>query len=110
VRVGGVGLAALTGREHPGPSRQLRWDVDDLLAGCKQPHRHMVADPVAALNRPHPVLDGRPEPVDVTSHRGEPGLIGTEPATTHHRLIGGHHLDRDRPLVRIHPDHNPPRC
>ena len=23
------------------------------------------------------------------------------------RLVGGHHLDRDRPLVRVHPDHDP---
>ena len=55
VGVGGVGLAALTGREHPRPGRQLRRHVDDLLAGSKQPHRDVVADPVAALDRPHPV-------------------------------------------------------
>jgi hypothetical protein len=32
VRVGGVGLAALSGGEHPRSGGQLWWDVDDLLA------------------------------------------------------------------------------
>ena len=32
VRVGGVGLAALPGGEHPRPGRQLRGHVDDLFA------------------------------------------------------------------------------
>ena len=85
VGVGGVGLAALTGREDPGPRRQLRWHVDDLLAGSQQPHRDVMADPVAALDRPHPVLGDRPELVDVIDHRGEPGLIGAEPATARSR-------------------------
>jgi hypothetical protein len=54
VGVGGVGLAALAGREHPRPGRQLGRDVDDLLAGSKQPHRDVVADPVASFDRPDP--------------------------------------------------------
>jgi hypothetical protein len=33
VGVSGVGLAALTGRVYPRPRRQLRWHIDDLLAG-----------------------------------------------------------------------------
>jgi hypothetical protein len=37
VCVGGVGLAALPGREHGGPSRQLRRDADDVLAGDDEP-------------------------------------------------------------------------
>ena len=32
VGVGGVGLAALPGGEDPHPRRELRWDVDDVLA------------------------------------------------------------------------------
>jgi hypothetical protein len=32
VRIGGIGLAALSGGEDPCPGGQLRRDVDDLLA------------------------------------------------------------------------------
>ena len=55
VGVGGVGLAALAGREDPGPRRQLRRDVDDLLAIGQQPQRDVAADAAAALDRPDPV-------------------------------------------------------
>src|ERR1700712_5510653 len=66
-----------------------------------------MADPLTALDGPHPVFDRWPEPVDVIDHRGEPGLIGAEPATPDDGLVSGHHLDRDRPLVWVHPDHDP---
>jgi hypothetical protein len=33
-------------------------------------------------------------------------MVGGEPAATVHGLVAGHHLDGDRPLVRVHPDHN----
>jgi hypothetical protein len=67
----------------------------------------LVANSVAALDRPDSVLDCWPERVDVSGHRGEPGLIRGVSAATDHRLVGGHHLDRGRPLVRVHPDHDP---
>ena len=102
VRVGGVGLAALTGREDPRPCRELRRHVDDLLADGEQSHRDVVPDPAASLDRPDPVR----QPADVAPHRGEPVRIGGEPATAQDRLVGGHHLDRGRPLVRVHPDHH----
>jgi hypothetical protein len=40
--------ATETGREDPAPGRQLGRDVDDLLAGSKQPHGDVVADPLTA--------------------------------------------------------------
>ena len=32
---------------------------------------------------------------------------GAAPATTDHRFVGQHHLDRDAAFVRVHPDHDP---
>jgi hypothetical protein len=90
VRVGGVGLAALPGGEHPRACRQLGWDVDDLLTIGDQPMRDVLADPRAALDRPDPV---RPL-LAVAKHGGEAVVVGGEPAVTDHGLIRGHHLDR----------------
>ena len=53
------------------------------------------------------VVGDRLHLVDVTPHRGEPGLVGGIPATAEDQLVVGHHLDGDRPLVWIHPNHNP---
>jgi hypothetical protein len=39
VGVGGVGLAALAGGEHPRPRRELGWDIDDLLTVAEQSQR-----------------------------------------------------------------------
>jgi hypothetical protein len=106
VRVRGVGLAALPGREHPRPSRHPRWHVDNLLTVSEQPHRDVPADAVASLDGPDPVRPSLHE----LGHRLEPGHVGAEPTTVEDRLIGGHHFDRHRPFVRIHPDHDPFRC
>ena len=54
VRVGGVGLAALPGVEHPHPRGQLRRHVQHRLAVGEQPLRERPADAVSALDRPHP--------------------------------------------------------
>jgi hypothetical protein len=62
----------------------------------------MAADAVAAFDGPDVVW----KLADIAPHLGEPVPIGAEPATTQDCLVGGHHLDRDRPLVRIHPDHH----
>ena len=105
VGVGGVGLAALTGREDPylGPTAS---------AGRRRPPRRRRAAG-CAMCRPIPLQpsiahtrSGRSRPTS-RAHRGEPGRVGGEPAATEDRLVGGHHLDRDRPLVRVHPDHDP---
>jgi hypothetical protein len=63
----------------------------------------MSANPGTALDRPDPV----PELADVTPHHGKPVPIGAIPATPEHRLVDAHHLDRHRPFVRVHPDHDP---
>ena len=57
VRIGGVGLAALTGREDPSPGRELGRDVDDFLVSSEESHRDVVADPETAFDRPNPVWE-----------------------------------------------------
>lgn len=100
VGVGGIGLAALAGGEHPRPGGQLRWDVDDLLAVGEQPVGDVPADALAALDRPDPVrlLAG------VLPHRRVAVAVGVEPAAADDGLVAGHDLDRGRALVRVHPD------
>ena len=98
VGVGGVGLASLTGREHPRSRGQLRWHIDHLLAGSKQPDRDVVTDPVAALDRPHTSLAVGLDPVDVTGHVGEATFVGVVTAAAQDGLLGVHDLDRGRPL------------
>jgi hypothetical protein len=68
----------------------------------KQPLGDMPTDALAALDRPRPL---RP-PARVIQHRREAGLVGGEPAVPDDLLAGGHDLDRDRALVRVHPDHH----
>ena len=72
VRIGHIGLTALPGRKDPGPGRQLRRHVHDLLPGGDQPGRDVPADPLAALDRPGP---RRPLP-SPGEHRRVPGSIG----------------------------------
>jgi hypothetical protein len=55
VRVGGVGLAALSGGENPCPRGQLGWHIDDVLANGHKPVRGVPTDALASLDRPHPV-------------------------------------------------------
>ena len=52
VRVGGIGLAALPGGEHPGAGRQLGRHIHDLLTIGQQPVRDVPADALASLDRP----------------------------------------------------------
>ena len=103
VRVGGVGLAALPGREHPRPRGQLRRHVHDVLAVGEQPVGDVPADALAALDRPDPLRPRR----DECQHRLVALDGGVEPATTDDGLVGDHHLDRDAAFVRVHPDHDP---
>jgi NAD(P)-dependent dehydrogenase (short-subunit alcohol dehydrogenase family) len=100
VRIGGVGLAALPGGEHPGPGGQLGRDIDDVLAVGEQPVRQVPADALASLDRPGPF---RPAPHG-PAHRPVPRGAGVIPATSQHGLVRGHDLDRGRTLVRVHPD------
>ena len=102
MRIGGVGLTSLAGREDPRTCRELRWDIDDFFAHGEEPMSDVVPDPGASLDRPNPAR----KPVDIIPHRGEPIDIGAEPAPTYDGLIAGHHLDRGRALVRVHADHN----
>ena len=103
VGVGVVGLAALPGGVEPEPCRQLRRHVQHRLGVGDQPLGDVPADPFAALHRPHPL---GPLPA-VVPHRGVAVGVGGELASTNDDLVGGHHLDGGRPLVRIHPDHDP---
>jgi hypothetical protein len=105
VRIGGVGLAALPGREHPGARGQPGWHIDDLLAVGEQPVGDVLADAGAALDGPDPI----PPPSALAQHRGVAVTIGAEPATTVNGLLRGHYLDRCRAFVRVHPDHHTAR-
>ena len=100
VRVGGVGLAALSSGEHPGSGRQLRWHVDHLFVVGQQPVRDVAADPAAALDRPDPFGPL----LHVSQHRLVAVAVGAVAAATQDGLVGGHHLDRDAAFVRIHSD------
>jgi hypothetical protein len=90
VGVGGVGLATLTGGEHPGSRRQLGWDVDDVLTVDEQPVSDVATDAVAPFDRPDPL---GPLPA-VGQHLGIAVPIGGEPAPSQDGLVAGHHLDR----------------
>jgi hypothetical protein len=100
MRVGGVGLAALPGGEHPRMGGQLRRHIDDLLTVGQQPAGDMPANALASLDRPSPV---RPSPRG-GEHRPVPGGIGAILAAGQHCFVPGHDLDRRRALMRIHAD------
>ena len=103
VRVVRVGLAVVPGVQRPGPGRELRRDVDDVLAVGQQPLRQRPAGTVAALHRPRPLgVAG-----DVFAHRRVPGLVRGEPAGRQDRLLVVDDLDGRRQLVGIDPDEHP---
>jgi hypothetical protein len=76
VRVGGIGLAALSGGKHPGPGRQFRWNVDALLALTQWTKGDVPANARTTLDGPDPL---RPRS-DVPQQRGQPVPVGAEPA------------------------------
>jgi hypothetical protein len=102
VRVCRVGLSSLPSGEYPCSGRELRWDIHDLLTVAQQPVRDMPADALTALDRPGPL---RESPA-VSENRCVAGGIGRIAATTQDRFVAGHHLDRGRPLMRVHPDYH----
>ncbi|MEV6101500.1 hypothetical protein [Nocardia sp. NPDC051981] len=53
MRIDRVGFASVADGEHPHLRRQFRGHVDDGLPVGDQPVRHMPADTVATLDRPH---------------------------------------------------------
>jgi hypothetical protein len=102
VRVGRVGLAALPGVEHPRPGGQLGGNVHDPFPVGQQPRRDRAADSVGALHGPRPLRPLPPEPQQLPVA----APIGAEPAPGAQHLPDVAGLDRDRRLVRIHPDHH----
>ena len=79
VRVGGVGLAALPGGEHPGPRGQLRRHVHDVLAVGEEPVGDVPPDAFAALDRPHPL---RPRGTCRASRRSPRRVVSNRPPPT----------------------------
>ena len=59
-----------------------------------------AADTVGSLDRPHPIRIAG----DGVEHLDEPVIGVHESSPREHRLVRGHHHDRVRRLVRIHPD------
>ena len=100
MRVVGVGLAVVAGVEQPDPGRELRRDVDDLLAVLEESLRQRPAGSVAALDRPDPLRPGR----GVLAHRCVAGPVGGEPARAQQLLTLVDDLDGGRQLVGIDPD------
>jgi hypothetical protein len=98
IRVDGVGLAAVAGREHPHLRRELRRHIQDGLAVMDQPVRDVPADTVTALHCPYPVG----EPAPGRQHLGVAGLIGAE--FTGPDLVASivDNFDRGRSFVRVH--------
>jgi hypothetical protein len=62
----------------------------------------VAADALAALDGPDSI---RPRG-DVGQHRRESVDVGREASSAEDLLVAGHDLDRHRPLVRVHADHN----
>ena len=75
VCVGGIGLAALSSGKHPGPGRQFRWDINDLLALAQQTKGNVPADTRASLDGPDPLQPRR----DVPQQLGQPVPLRAEP-------------------------------
>jgi hypothetical protein len=57
MRLIGIGLAALTGAEHPRSGGEIRRHIDDVLAVGEEPLGQGTAGPVAAFDGPHPEPD-----------------------------------------------------
>jgi len=90
-----VGLAALSGGEHPGPRRQLRGNVHHRLPVGDQTLREMTAHALAAFHRPQPLrpLASRGQQLPVTLP------VGAEPADRQHSFLLVENLDRRGPLI-----------
>jgi hypothetical protein len=101
VRVDRVGLAALTGVEHPHPRGQLRGHVEDRFAVGDQALGEVPADSAAALDCP----DAVGEPAAGREHLLVTDGVRAVPAPCKDFLPFIDDFDRGRPLVRIHPDH-----
>ncbi|WUI71660.1 hypothetical protein OHQ90_18155 [Nocardia sp. NBC_00403] len=102
VRIGGVGLTALTGGEHSCPGRQFRRHVHHGLAVGDQPLRQVLADPVAALHRPDMIAVAAPE----CEHVFVAGGVGTESALAENAFGVIEYFDGGRSFMRIHADNN----
>jgi hypothetical protein len=100
VGVGGVGLAAVAGGEHPCSRREFRRHIQHALAVGDEPLRDVPADAVAAFDRPNPP---RP-PASSRQHLLVAVPVGAEPATAEYLLPLVEHLGRGRELVRVDPD------
>jgi hypothetical protein len=100
MRVGGVGLASLTGGEHSRPLQQFRRHVHHRLPVGDQAPGDVPADAVAALDRLRPVR----MPASRGQHQVVATLIGAEPARIENRSPVVDDFDGCRALVRIHSD------
>jgi hypothetical protein len=90
----------VAGVEEPHSCGQLRWNIDDLLAGFEEALDQRTARAVGSLDRPDPVWPL----LHITSQRGIPRVVGGEPARSEQPFSGVHDLDRGRELVGIDPD------
>jgi hypothetical protein len=100
VRVDRVGLATLTGGEHPHPRRQFCWYIDNGLPVSDQALREMAADALGAFDRPDPLrmrMADRQHPLVAV-------LVSAEPSGTQDVFPMVDDLNGGRPFVGVHAD------
>jgi hypothetical protein len=100
VRVDGAGLAAVADREYPYLRGELRGHVQDGLTVVDQAVGDVLADAVAALDRPHAFRKSTTCP----QHLGVATVAGVLRTRREHVSALVDHLDRRRSLVRVHTD------
>ncbi|WUV43188.1 hypothetical protein OG563_28635 [Nocardia vinacea] len=100
MRVYRIGLAAVTGGEHPHLRRHLRRYVDDRFAIVDQTVRQVSADTIATLDRPHPLG----ETLCRSNHFAVSGGVCAVPAGGQDLPVTVDDFDGGRAFVQVHPD------
>jgi hypothetical protein len=97
----GAYLAPFKGQSRAHTESDLRVYLRWCLEGGLDPFAaRVLCDAGAALDRPRAVRELFGE----AQHRPVALDIGAIPTTTQGGLVAGHHLDRGRTLVGVHPD------
>jgi hypothetical protein len=96
----GIALVDPASFQQPHPSRQLRRDIDHVLAGTDELLSQHRPQPARPLHRP----GARLEPLRPGQQAAALMTIGVDTDRVEHRLGTVDHDRRVRPLMRIDPD------